>query len=183
MNDRVTVKDAMSRIVYGVDKESTVKEAVKIMVDKNVGAVVIFDKEEPVGMLTEKDILENIVLNDAKASEVKVKEIMSTPLVTIDPDAELQEASRLMSKWDIKRLVVVGTDKVVGIITEGDIARICPIIVEELESKKEVSLSVTGTTPESGICEHCGGYTDTLTLISGMLVCDVCKEEIEGEQA
>ncbi len=180
MNDRVTVKDAMSRIVYGVNKEFTVKEAVKTMMDKNVGALVIFENDEPIGMLTEKDILENIILNDAKASDVKVKDIMSTPLVTIDPDEDLQEASRLMNKWDIKRLVVVGTDEVVGIITEGDIARICPIIVEELESKKEVGLSITGTPPESGICEHCGGYTDTLILVSGMLVCDICKEEIEG---
>ncbi len=125
MNDRVTVKDAMSRIVYGVNKEFTVKEAVKTMMDKNVGALVIFENDEPIGMLTEKDILENIILNDAKASDVKVKDIMSTPLVTIDPDEDLQEASRLMNKWDIKRLVVVGTDEVVGIITEGDIARIC----------------------------------------------------------
>jgi CBS domain-containing protein len=87
----------------------------------NVGAVPIVDNDRLVGMITDRDIVVRCIAEKHPASS-KVEEIMSSQIITIGPDATTQEAAKLMSKHQIRRLPVVEGDRLVGIVALGDLA-------------------------------------------------------------
>ncbi|MCP8305109.1 MAG: CBS domain-containing protein [archaeon] len=124
------VRDVMTRDVKTVGMNDSVREAVQKMNKFNIGSVVVVDTERrrPVGILTERDILRMVELYP-EPTIFEVKRIMSTPLVTIDPNTSLEEAARVMTKRGIKRLPVVEDNKLVGMITSSDIMRASPKLV------------------------------------------------------
>src|SRR5512136_772800 len=95
-----------------------VSEIARIMVQHNVGAVVVARDDEPLGIVTERDILERVVLANKDINEVVAQEIMTEPLLTIDSTRTLEEASEIMRKNKLRRLVVVKGEKLVGLVTE-----------------------------------------------------------------
>lgn len=95
-----------------------VSEISKIMVKQNVGAVVVVRDYEPLGIITERDILERVVLATKDLHEVVAQEIMTAPLLTIDSNRTIEEALEIMRKNHLRRLVVVKSDKLVGLVTE-----------------------------------------------------------------
>jgi len=117
------VVEAMKRDVAVVDVGVSVAEASKIMREKFQGCAVIMKKGKPVGMVTERDVTWKVAGECLDPRKVKVEEIMSTPLITIDPDSDLIEASRLMCKHRIRRLAVTRHDILYGVLTAADIAR------------------------------------------------------------
>jgi len=174
------VKDLMSKKVTTIEGNKTVFHAAKQMAKERRGYVVIVKKGKPIGILTDSDVLEKVISKGKDPKKVRVKDVMSAPLITISPDEELVEASRLMRKNLIKRIPVVKNGKLVGIITDSDIARVSPefinIIEERLKAKEE------GFEPKriegriSGICEECGNYSDTLYYINDRWLCENCKD-------
>ena len=102
--------------VFVIDKYITLKEAAKMMSDKNVGSLVVTDKEKIVGIITEKDILKNI----NRLSE-KVADVMSKNVVTIDKNDSIENAAELMAENKVKRLPVVYKGELVGIVSSTDI--------------------------------------------------------------
>jgi len=174
------VKDLMSRKVNTIEENKTVFHAAKQMAKERRGYVVVLKNGKPVGILTDSDILEKVISKGKDPKKIKVKEVMSSPLITISPDEELVEVSRIMRKNVIKRVPVVKNGKLVGIITDNDIAKISPefinIIEERLKAKEE------GFEPEriegriSGICEECGNYSEVLYYINGKWLCENCKD-------
>ena len=95
-----------------------VSEVAKIMVKQNVGAVVVARDNEPLGIVTERDILERVVLAKKDINEVVAQEIMTEPLLTIDSTRTIEEAIDIMHKNRCRRLVVVKGEKLVGLVTE-----------------------------------------------------------------
>jgi CBS domain-containing protein len=95
-----------------------VSDIAKLMVKENVGAVVVVRDFEPLGIITERDIIERIVLANKKLHEVVAQEIMTTPLLTIDSNRTVEEALEIMHKNHLRRLVVVKGEKLVGLVTE-----------------------------------------------------------------
>ena len=127
------VRDAMTQAVKTVGTNASIEVAVRKMNKFNIGSVVVVDtdRERLVGILTERDVLKSIE-SYSELSVVRVKQIMSQPLITIDAQANIEEAAKLMTKRGLKRLPVVENSRLVGIITSSDIMRASPILVNTL---------------------------------------------------
>lgn len=95
-----------------------VSDVAKIMVKQNVGAVVVARDYEPLGMITERDIIERVVLANKDLNEIVAQEIMTAPLLTIDSDRTIEKALEIMRRNHVRRLVVVKGKDMVGIVTE-----------------------------------------------------------------
>lgn len=117
-----SVKDLMTKNVIIIDTHKTILDAAVLMSDKEKACVVVMDGETPIGIVTERDIVRRVVAKKLPL-DTKVSEIMSKPLITIDPDSSIREAARMMVKNGIRRLPVVKEDKLVGIIVAADFAR------------------------------------------------------------
>ncbi len=113
------VKDYMRRNVYYVDFNATVYEASKIMKAHDVGSVIVKLNDQPVGIVTERDILLKVIGEGKDPKKVKVGEIMSSPLVTVKADDTIEEALKKMSIYGFRRLPVVGKNgKIVGMFAQ-----------------------------------------------------------------
>jgi CBS domain-containing protein len=127
------VKDVMVREVISVDENSTVKEAVEIMNEFQIGSLLVLQKGKAIGIVTERDFLRRVIAGAKDVVNIKMKEIMTTPLVVVEPDTDLEQAVRLMFKRKIKKLAVVDANKLVGIVTLTDIARYQPQMIKMLK--------------------------------------------------
>jgi CBS domain-containing protein len=117
-----TVKDLMTKKALTIDSQRTVLEAAQLMSRKEVGDLIVVDNEMPMGIVTETDLVRRVMARE-KGLDTKVSDVMSKPLITIDPNASLNEAARKMIKNKIRRLPVLKKHKLVGIIVVSDFAR------------------------------------------------------------
>lgn len=113
----------MTKNIISVKNNASVVEAASVMVKNDIGSVVVTKDGNPVGILTEKDMVKECCAKKLCDGDLKVEEIMSAPLITIEADASLGEAAMLMSDNKIRRLLVTEKGKIVGIITEKDVLR------------------------------------------------------------
>ena len=118
-----TVKDIATRKLIVVDENDSVYDAVVMMTTEDIGAIVVASVREPVGILTERDLMKKVVLEERDPKNTKVGEVMSKPLITIRSDASFGEATQLMQERKIRRLLVEDDGKIVGIITQRDLER------------------------------------------------------------
>jgi len=130
MSGILMVRDVMTKNVKTVSIYENVREAVQKMNKFNIGSVVVVDTERrrPIGIVTERDILRMVELH-SEPKLFEIKKIMSTPLVTINPNTDIEDAAKLMTKKRIKRLPVIENDRLVGIITSSDIMKASPKLV------------------------------------------------------
>lgn len=108
--------------VETVKPKELLNRALQKMVKRNVGSVVVVEGKKPVGIITERDV-SRCVARGTKTLKTQVKNLMSTPLITIARSAAIQEAMMIMLKHGIRRLPVVEKEKLVGIISERDLLR------------------------------------------------------------
>ena len=127
------VRDVMVREVITVDENSTVKEAVDIMNEFQIGSLIVLERGKAMGIVTERDFLKRVIAEGKDVMTTKVKEIMTTPLVVVEPSTDLEEAVKLMFQRKIKKLAVVDGKKLVGLISLTDIARFHPQIIKLLK--------------------------------------------------
>ncbi|MGC9443712.1 MAG: cyclic nucleotide-binding/CBS domain-containing protein [Candidatus Methanospirareceae archaeon] len=127
----MNVRDIMSRPVITEDEETLVTKIAEDMVELGIGSVVITRAGDPVGIITERDIALKALLKNKRASEVKAKEIMSSPLTTIEPDLSVDDACKLAARRRIKRLPVIENDRAVGIVSIRDLLTRKPEYVRE----------------------------------------------------
>lgn len=118
MPHKVTLASIARMPVPTVLLSTHVSEIAEIMVQQNVGAVVVTRDDEPLGMITERDILQRVVLSNKDLDEVVAQEIMTAPLLTIDSTRSIKEALEIMQKNRLRRLVVVKGEKLLGLVTE-----------------------------------------------------------------
>lgn len=109
--------------MISVDENVTVTEASIMISEKGEGCTIVLSKGRPVGMMTEQDVTYKVAAKGLNAKDVKVGDVMSTPLIEVDPDADLVEASKLMDKHKVRRLAVVKKGILYGVITALEIAR------------------------------------------------------------
>lgn len=117
------VSDIMSSPVITVEGEANARDAAILMTDRRIGSVIVTERGRPVGIVTERDLLERVVSPCRDPCETRMKEIMSSPLITVPGDANILEAMRKMREKDISRLVVMEGDRLLGIVSERDIIR------------------------------------------------------------
>ncbi|WP_456472022.1 CBS domain-containing protein [Methanocaldococcus sp.] len=181
INLDVPVYEVMSVPVITVDKKQNIYQAANLMCEKDIGAVVVIDNKKPVGILTERDILKRVVAKNLKPKDVLVEEVMSKNLITINKNATINEAAKIMTKHKVKRLPVVDDNgELVGIITQDDIVRVSPKIIEILQDYVKIYSEPTEYNKEGeviyGICESCGAQ-GRVRYYQGKYLCEDCLED------
>ena len=111
------VKDVMSSPVITCSEDETVEKAARLIKEHQIGAVVVTRDDEPVGIITGRDMAIKVMAKDLDASKVQVRDAMSSDIVTIDADADLDEATRIFGTKQLRRILVTENGKLVGILT------------------------------------------------------------------
>jgi len=114
------IKAYMTRAVNTVDSDATVTTAARIMAaDKDFeGYVIILQKGKPIGIVTERDLVNKVIAKGRDPSATQITDVMSSPLVTIDPDDDLLKATQVMREQNVRKLVVVRDEIIYGVITD-----------------------------------------------------------------
>jgi len=178
----IIVDEVMSRNPKTIWPEMTAQEAGKLMRQEGVGSLVVIEDGAAIGILTEKDLVEKVVAEGKPPSKVKVMSIMSSPLVTIEPGMSVAEAARKMSEMKLRRLPVVHGGKLIGILTENDVLKLSPSLIEI--TREWSRLGMCGSSPgrahqiTSGYCENCGAYYNELVMRNGELLCADCIDQV-----
>ena len=126
----ITIANVMTKSVISVDASLTINEAAKMMEDAKVGAVIVMENNLPVGIVTDRDFSVKVV-SHAYQITAPVKQIMSSPLISINSDETVRMAADLMHDRRIRKLPVIDDGKIVGIITATDIVNLLAVSVEE----------------------------------------------------
>ncbi len=139
MVSELRVGDIMTKKVVVASINDTMDKVAKIMQKHNIGSVIVVDEKAQKharGIITERDIVHKIIAKGKDPYKTKVEQVMSKPLRVVKPDTALEEAARAMKDNKIKRLPVVNdNNELIGIISEGDIMRIFPAIVDIIEER------------------------------------------------
>lgn len=133
------VRDIMAKNVKTVKTGDTVHAAVQKMNKFDIGSVIVVSSGRPIGIITETNIMRRIVEPRMDPATVWTKDIMSSPLITIDENASLDEAAKIMAGRRIKRLPVMKSDKLVGLISSTDIVKASPTQLGILDELLRVS--------------------------------------------
>lgn len=181
METAIPVREVMTRPVITADVDIDVLTAAKRMALANVGCLIVVSGEKPIGILTERDLVKKVVAKATDPQTVKVEDVMSSPLVTISPEASLRDAASLMLKSRIKRLPVTSNGRLVGIITDTDLVSgssigLGDVLSDLLEMHRESIHFQEARGVVSGICEVCGQLSDTLENVNGELLCWSCRD-------
>lgn len=131
----LTVKAFVKTDYLTIDSEKSVWEAACLMKEKGVGNILVTVNGEPVGIVTERDILNKIAAEDLLASKVQIKKIMSSPLISVTTDTSLEEAIRLMAKHRIRTLYVTEGGKPYGLLNMRAIVGDQFRVARQIESK------------------------------------------------
>ncbi len=122
MNVTYAVRNIMTKDIFSVEATASVTDALNIMVEKDIGSVVVTRDKKMVGIVTERDVLKKCCPM-AQCAVMKAGDIMSSPLVTINVDAAIGEAADLMAQKKIRRLLATEDGEIRGILTERDVMR------------------------------------------------------------
>lgn len=126
------VKEIMTADVKTISAISTIQEAAKLMADLGIGSLIVTEKKMLVGIITEGDILRDVVAKDKLPSKTSVKQVMSREVVAIGPDATIEDAAEAMTEKKVKRLPVIYKNNLVGIVSAVDIVSAEPKMMEQI---------------------------------------------------
>ena len=129
----VLVRDIMSKDVRVVRSDTTVKEVVATMNKFNIGSIIVVQGDRPVGIITERDILQRLVEPCLAPETLTARHLMTSPVITISETASIEETARLMARKKIKKLPVMNNGKIVGIVSYTDIVFNVPTMLSTLE--------------------------------------------------
>jgi len=183
MNDapEVLVKDVMTRQPVTVRASDSVEVLAKRMSEAEVGSVIVVDpKGNPVGIVTERDLLKRVTAKNKEPRKVKAREIMSAPLIAVSPTASVFDVARKMRQNKVRRLVVLEGGRMRGIVTTKDILDVTPAVVDILVERSKMSAeAVRETSRLAGRCDKCSGWSDNLRLSDGAYICEDCAADLE----
>ena len=114
----------MTQPVMRIDEGSTIQEAVEIMGEESFGALLVTRGKKDVGMITAGDILSKVIAKKKDLETMNVKEIMSSPIVTVDKKTSGEDTLRTMVKNDVRRLLITDNDEIIGIFTTSDVTKL-----------------------------------------------------------
>lgn len=119
--------------VKKISKEASIKAAAGQMKESDIGSLIVLDEDENVaGIITKGDIVKKFATTDKSSKDIRVKDVMTPKVITVDPDATLEDAADLMNKHKIKKLPVVVDDKIIGIVTARELLRAERALIERL---------------------------------------------------
>jgi CBS domain-containing protein len=183
MTTRVLVRDIMNSPVVSASPNDTIRDIAKKMKEEKIGSIVIMEKDKPVGIVTDWDIVSNGLIKDTKPSQIKTKDVMQD-IHTIESEESITEAARQLRKHNIKRLGVVYKNRLVGIISSSDVIAVTPDLVDVVSEKAAIIRGELGIARQagnvSGYCDECGEWSDLLQYDEGTFICEVCRGESSG---
>jgi CBS domain-containing protein len=139
MSGIILVRDIMAKNVKTVRTDDSAHDAVVKMNKFDVGSVIVTNNNRAVGIITSKNILSRIVESRLDASTVRAKDIMSSPIITIEPDAPIEDAAKLMAQKRIKKIAVIDKDKIIGVVSTSDIVKANPTQLGILQELLKIS--------------------------------------------
>jgi CBS domain-containing protein len=120
------VREIMKSNVISIDSSMTVQDAAKMMDDASIGAIVVLENGIAIGIITERDIVRRVV-SKGKPLSTNVKDVMSSPLIVINPDDSVWELAQLMKSRKIHRVPAVKDNRLVGMVTTSDVVKLCSV--------------------------------------------------------
>lgn len=124
MSLETKIKDIVVKAVHKIGTSATAQEAAALMVEKDIGCLLVSGNAEPVGILTERDLIHKVTATGAHPAKVRVSDIMSAPLISVSMDTSIGDAAQKMVDARVKRLVVRGEDgNFFGLLTMTDLVR------------------------------------------------------------
>ena len=173
----VPILEIMSKNPATAPPTIKVSKAASLMKKHGVGSLIIVKDKVPIGIVTERDILTKVVAQNIKSDEVTIKEIMSAPVICVHPHMDIHDAAKKMASLQIRRLPVVEDSILIGVVTEKDILKISPQLIEITEEYARINRYVDVTEEKiSGYCEICKAFSDQLRDVDGELLCRRCEE-------
>lgn len=136
-----TVRDVLERKghqVWTVQARQTVYEALEILAEKDVGALLVCDGDDAVGMFSERDYARQVILKGKSSKDTPVRDVMSTHLLFASPEQKMEECMALMTEKRIRHLPVLEQGRIVGMISIGDVVKAVleekQFLIQQLES-------------------------------------------------
>ncbi|MEM1605946.1 MAG: CBS domain-containing protein [Fervidicoccaceae archaeon] len=131
------IRDIMVTDVKYVSPETPLSTVINIMIQNKIGSVVVVgDKREVLGIITERDLIEKVLAKNLDVRTLRAKDIMSKPVIVVSPDTSVSAAANLMKEKNIGHLPVVENGRLVGIVAEGDVISLAPEFLELLRIRK-----------------------------------------------
>ncbi|PVX26598.1 MAG: hypothetical protein CW691_00925 [Candidatus Bathyarchaeum sp.] len=182
LRPRMLVKDVMSSPAITVPQNTPVNKTAQLISSGRLGCIIVTSKDgKALGIITESDLVKRVLAKNILPSKLTAKEVMSTPLITVEPDEILTETARRMSKLDVRRMGVIYKGNLVGIISSKDILAITPELLENMQEKARIDRENDAdeespeSTPLAGYCEQCGSWSENLDEIEGTYLCEECQ--------
>ena len=133
MSGNILVRDVMTRNVQVVREDTTLHEVIATLSSFDINSVIVVEGSKPVGIVTTKDALVRGYEHILSVNAVTARMVASSPLVTIDEEAAVEQAVKLMQRHQIKHLPVVSNGKLVGIVSDSDITFAVPALLSNME--------------------------------------------------
>jgi len=129
----MSARDIMTTEVVTADPDTPISKIVRLMLENNIGSIVIVGpKKEVLGIITERDLISKVLAKELDPRTTRAEEIMTRPVITVDPEASIGEVVNLLKEKNIGHLPVVENGRVIGIIAEGDVILLAPEFLEIL---------------------------------------------------
>ncbi len=180
MKTGLKVIDAMTKEPITVTPNKTAFECAALMKKEHVGSVIVENKGKIAGILSEQDLVYNLVADNKNPKKTLVKDIMTKEVITISPNKDITDAMLKMSELNVRRLPVVEEGKIVGMLTLKDVLKIEPqlfeLIVDKIELREQRLKPINRVGDREGICELCNNYTPFLFNQDDSMVCKDCRD-------
>ncbi len=150
-NMSLQVKDVMVTNLITIEASASVKEAAELMDKHEIGCLIIINYQNPVGIVTERDLMRRILLKKRDLDKTEIGNIMSAPLITAQPQTDIRDAVRLMNERRIKKLPVMDNGQLVGLVSLTDIMRSLAYfehVVSSLCSRCQLGKQEPNATPQ-----------------------------------
>ncbi len=135
------VRDIMQKNVITIQEDKSALDASKLISEKDISFLVIVKDDKPIGIITERDFVRKIAAQDKQSAHIRLSEIMSYKFRWVEPSTEIADAVQKMLNHNIRRLIVLENEKLVGVITQTDLA-------DFLRSKLLIEGTVKNIEPE-----------------------------------
>ncbi len=192
IEEQVLVKDIMSTPAITVSEDACIPMVARMMGEYEIESLIVTDERStPSGMVTEKDLVVRILAkitgerlvkrvlgSPSTIDTVTAGDVMTSPLVVINPEATVVQAARKMRSHDIGRLGVVSEGKLVGTVSSSDVLAVTPdlimILREKKRTRKSVPVELSNRLAMAGYCGQCGNWSSNLTESNGDFLCADC---------
>lgn len=174
----VKIKEVMKKNVITADPNLKMSDVAKIMTNNRVGSVVVMNRNKPVGIVTNDDLV-TLIAQGKSPSNVSIKQMpkRKKTLIIASPSDSVMAVAKRMLKSGIKRVPVIEDGKLLGIVSDKEILLVSPELINILSEKLKIRVERVAdpTRKLSGLCENCEAYSDHLVNEAGRWVCEDCK--------